>query len=177
MKTTNLEKILSDVATIAPARAEFVAQLTKIHTDRDETIANATGHNDRTALEKLSVLASQESIVSNQLRLLDRRLAGLHPQAMNEATHVRAGVLEYVTARRDAFIAKWKKANAPFYETADEVDAALDILIARKQPPVLRRIGKTISGLHSARLSPGQTELEYARTVLSAAGGAGRIGE
>lgn len=142
--TTPLKKLLAEAESAAADRAELAAQVAALRSQRDVVISEATGPNDAAALQKLNTLAAQESIAANRLALIERRLAGLDPSALNEASHVRATLLDEVKTRRDAVETRVAKSLAPFYETADAARAATSALNFRNQPPELRRLDKCL---------------------------------
>lgn len=177
MNTNNLQKFLSSAGIAAAERGEMASQLTAIQAQRDDVIAEATGPQDRSAIEKLNVLASQESIALNRLKLLDRQIAGLDPSALNEAIHVRAGLIGETKALREKAIAKLTKDLSGHYESAAAIADAVAALKDRNQPPLLRKIEKALVALHGSGPHRGQTGLEFARAVLSAAERVAAIGE
>jgi hypothetical protein len=168
MNIKNLRSHLESADLIAANHAAASEKVAAIKAEKDTVIAEATGPDDGKALERLNVLASQESMAHHQLSLHARQLAGSFPAMLNEAIALRADALKELSARRAAIVAKLTKALMPFYGDADRVGEVIEQLNLRNQPPELTRVGKLLTALGNAVFQPKETtEIQYAKLILA----------
>lgn len=165
MSTSNLEKILSRAGDLATEKKKMAAQVTTICQERAAVINDAAGPTDKAALDKLNVLASRESIANNQLQLIDRKIAGLHASAMNEATHVCLGLQKELTDRRAKLLGQLDADLARAYPDAEQRKRVLAQM--RIPPPAIHALNNAIGGLSSSMLQPPETTgLQFAQQIF-----------
>lgn len=170
--TQKLSNQLAKFGEIAARIQKCQSELARIRQERDATIEAASGPDDAAALEKLSVLASQESLVARQLQLAQRERDGQSAALLNEATGTRSAAMAALCKRRAALESKLADQIAEFYPTVKGRRSAIASL--RPHPPAIWRCNKLLDGLAAQQYTPGKagsvpgcnTEEGFARSVL-----------
>lgn len=150
------------------------ASLAKIATERTAVMEKASGPDDESALAQLNVLASQENLANRELALNLRQLEGSKLMLLNEAVHLRNGLLDALKVRRAKIVEKLDAALGKFYPNAKQRAALVKAMDcgndAIPQAAVIQPIYKAMVGLRGLNFNPRDESHEaYAKSVLGMA--------